>query len=158
MERLREHGSHYKNKLVDGGAGYLKPIQDKFNNHLNSQQYNQKIKTAYNNVAANVDTFRGKADTVIKQVRRDPKKYMVDTGRQVVGYMQDTGQKVGDSLQEAGRQSVDKIQEVHKDTKNLIYDMRENPDKYTDKAKQQYRESYNKLGQEANKAYNRLFS
>ena len=119
METLREHGSHYKNKLVDNSAVYLKPIQDTFNDHLNRQQYEKKIKNTYNSVASNVETFRGKADTVIKQVRRDPKKYMVDTGNQVMGYVQDTGQKAGEALQEAGKQSVDKIQEVHKDTRDL---------------------------------------
>ena len=54
---------------------------------------------------------------------------------------------------------MDTIQQVHADTRDLVNDMRDNPDKYVEKAKQQYRETYDKLedqasklGEQANKA------
>ena len=173
IERLREQGAHYKDKVV-GNSAVLSNIQAKINDHLNQQQYDKKIKDAYDSahraVASNVETFRGKADTIIKQVRQNPRQYAVDTGRQIMGYAQDQGEKAGevlqeagkksvDTLQEAGRQSVDKIQQVHADTRDLVNDMRDNPDKYVEKAKQKYRETLdtledqaNKLGDQANRA------
>ena len=47
---------------------------------------------------------------------------------------------------------MDKIQQVHADTRDLVNDMRDHPDKYVEKAKQQYRETYDTLGQQAHKA------
>ena len=59
-----------------------------------------------------METFRGKADTIIKQVRQNPRQYAYDTGRQVMGYVQDKGETAGDVLQEAGKKSVDTLQEA----------------------------------------------
>ena len=77
--------------------------------------------------------------------------YVQDKGETAGEVLQDVGKKSVDTLQEAGRQNVDKIQQVHADTRDLVKDMRDNPDKYVEKAKQQYRETYDELGDQASK-------
>ena len=77
--------------------------------------------------------------------------YVQDKGETAGDVLQEVGKKSVDTLQEAGRQSMDTIQQVHADTRDLGNDMRDNPDKYVQKAKQQYKETYDKLEDQASK-------
>ena len=74
-----------------------------------------------------------------------------DQGEKAGEVLQEAGKKSVDTLQEAGRQSVDTLQQVHEDARDLVNDMRDNPDKYVEKAKQQYKETLDTLGDQANK-------
>ncbi len=151
--QMRQKGQSYKDSLLEKGKSYIEPLQLKLQPlRKNLSHYEKKLRATYDNaqraVATHVETFKGKAGTLIKQAKNDPEQFWGDTKEAVGKYATAAGNRAGEvgkdsvkKLEEVGQKSVDKINTLGKEAKDLVNDVRKDPEKYKEEAIKKYQEA-----------------